>query len=165
MIAKLLLVVFYLFAPAGVLWATRKFSILRRIGPVLTLYVLGVIVANIGIFPSDPEVQRSFLGFQESVSEVLVPLALPMMLFGCNFKRFSVGMSLRALIVGVVAVAAIVVASYLMFAEKVGAEAPKMAASLAGQYTGGAANLAAVKQMVGLSTENLVMLSTCNLIV
>ena len=165
MIAKLLLVVFYLFAPAGVLWATRKFSILRRIGPVLTLYILGVIVANIGIFPSDPEVQRSFLGFQESVSEVLVPLALPMMLFGCNFKRFSVGKSLRALIVGVVAVAAIVVASYLMFAEKLGAEAPKMAASLAGQYTGGAANLAAVKQMVGLSTENFVMLSTCNLIV
>ena len=52
MIAKLLLVVFYLFAPAGVLWATRKFSILRRIGPVLTLYVLGVIVANIADFPT-----------------------------------------------------------------------------------------------------------------
>lgn len=165
MIAKLLLVLFYLLAPAGVLWATRKFTLLRRLGPVLTLYILGVIVANIGLFPSDPEAQRSFLGFQESVSEVLVPLALPMMLFGCNFKRFSVGQSLRALIVGVAAVAAIVVVSYLMFAEELGVEAPKMAASLAGQYTGGAANLAAVKQMVGLSTESFVMLSTCNLIV
>ena len=165
MIAKLLLVLFYLLAPAGVLWATRKFGLLRRLGPVLTLYILGVIVANIGIFPSDPDVQKSFLGFQESVSEILVPLALPMMLFGCNFKRFSIGKSLSALIVGVVSVAAIVVASYLMFAEELGAEAPKMAASLAGQYTGGAANLAAVKQMVGLSTESFVMLSTCNLIV
>ena len=165
MIAKLLLVLFYLLAPAGVLWATRKFSLLHRLGPVLTLYILGVIVANIGIFPSDPDAQKSFLAFQESVSEVLVPLALPMMLFGCNFKRFSIGKSLGALIVGVVSVAVIVVASYLLFAEKLGAEAPKMAASLAGQYTGGAANLAAVKQMVGLSTENFVMLSTCNLIV
>lgn len=165
MIAKLLLVLFYLLAPAGVLWATRKFSLLHRLGPVLTLYILGVIVANIGIFPSDPDAQKSFLAFQESVSEVLVPLALPMMLFGCNFKRFSIGKSLGALIVGVVSVAAIVVVSYLMFAEELGAEAPKMAASLAGQYTGGAANLAAVKQMVGLSTESFVMLSTCNLIV
>ena len=165
MIAKLLLVLFYLLAPAGVLWATRKFGLLRRLGPVLTLYILGVIVANIGIFPSDPDAQQSFLGFQESVSEILVPLALPMMLFGCNFKRFSIGKSLSALIVGVVSVAAIVVVSYLMFAEELGAEAPKMAASLAGQYTGGAANLAAVKQMVGLSTESFVMLSTCNLIV
>ena len=165
MIAKLLLVLFYLLAPAGVLWATRKFGLLRRLGPVLTLYILGVIVANIGIFPSDPDAQQSFLGFQESVSEILVPLALPMMLFGCNFKRFSIGKSLSALIVGVVSVAAIVVVSYLMFAEELGVEAPKMAASLAGQYTGGAANLAAVKQMVGLSTESFVMLSTCNLIV
>lgn len=165
MIAKLLLVLFYLLAPAGVLWATRKFGLLRRLGPVLTLYILGVIVANIGIFPSDPDAQQSFLGFQESVSEILVPLALPMMLFGCNFKRFSIGKSFSALIVGVVSVAAIVVVSYLMFAEELGAEAPKMAASLAGQYTGGAANLAAVKQMVGLSTESFVMLSTCNLIV
>ena len=165
MIAKLLLVLFYLLAPAGVLWATRKFDLLRRLGPVLTLYILGVVVANIGIFPSEPEAHRSFLDFQESVSEILVPLALPMMLFGCNFKRFSVGKSLSAFIVGVVSVAAIVVVSYLMFAEELGVEAPKMAASLVGQYTGGAANLAAVKQMVGLSTESFVMLSTCNLIV
>lgn len=165
MIAKLLLILFYLLAPAGVLWATRKFDLLRRLGPVLTLYILGVVVANIGIFPSEPEAHRSFLDFQESVSEILVPLALPMMLFGCNFKRFSVGKSLSAFIVGVVSVAVIVVASYLMFAEELGAESPKMAAALAGQYTGGAANLAAVKQMVGLSTESFVMLSTCNLIV
>lgn len=165
MIAKLLLILFYLLAPAGVLWATRKFDLLRRLGPVLTLYILGVVVANIGIFPSEPEAHRSFLDFQESVSEILVPLALPMMLFGCNFKRFSVGKSLSALIVGVVSVAVIVVVSYLMFAEELGMEAPKMAAALAGQYTGGAANLAAVKQMVGLSTESFVMLSTCNLIV
>ena len=165
MFAKILLVLFYLLAPAGVLWATRKFNAFRRLGPVLSLYILGVVVANIGIFPSDPEAHSSFLAFQESVSEILVPLALPMMLFGCNFKNFSVGKSLRAFIVGVISVAAIVVASYMMFVDKLGVEAPKMAASLVGQYTGGAANLASVKQMVGLSTENFVMLSTCNLIV
>ena len=165
MFAKILLVLFYLLAPAGVLWATRKFEVFRRLGPVLSLYILGVVVANVGIFPSDPEAHKSFLAFQESVSEILVPLALPMMLFGCNFKNFSVGKSLSAFVVGVLSVAAIVVASYMMFADKLGAEAPKMAASLVGQYTGGAANLASVKQMVELSTENFVMLSTCNLIV
>ena len=165
MFAKILLVLFYLLAPAGVLWATRKFEVFRRLGPVLSLYILGVVVANVGIFPSDPEAHKSFLAFQESVSEILVPLALPMMLFGCNFKNFSVGKSLSAFVVGVLSVAAIVVASYMMFADKLGAEAPKMAASLVGQYTGGAANLASIKQMVGLSSENFVMLSTCNLIV
>ena len=68
MFAKILLVLFYLLAPAGVLWATRKFEVFRRLGPVLSLYILGVVVANVGIFPSDPEAHKSFLAFQESVS-------------------------------------------------------------------------------------------------
>lgn len=165
MVAKLLLILFYLLAPAVVLWACRKVKVLDKLGPVLTLYIVGVIVANIGVFPSEADAHASFLAFQESISEVLVPLALPMMLFGCNFKRFSFGQSLGALIIGVLAVVVIVFASYVSFSEKLGSESAMMGASLAGQYTGGAANLAAVKQMVGLSTENFVMLSTCNLIV
>ena len=165
MVAKLLLILFYLLAPAVVLWACRKVKVLDKLGPVLTLYIVGVIVANIGVFPSEADAHASFLAFQESISEVLVPLALPMMLFGCNFKRFSFGQSLGALIIGVLAVVVIVFASYVSFSEKLGSESAMMGASLTGQYTGGAANLAAVKQMVGLSTENFVMLSTCNLIV
>lgn len=165
MVAKLLLILFYLLAPAVVLWACRKVKVLDKLGPVLTLYIVGVIVANIGVFPSETDAHASFLAFQESISEVLVPLALPMMLFGCNFKRFSFGQSLGALIIGVLAVVVIVFASYVSFSEKLGSESAMMGASLIGQYTGGAANLAAVKQMVGLSTENFVMLSTCNLIV
>lgn len=165
MVAKLLLILFYLLAPAVVLWACRKVKVLDKLGPVLTLYIVGVIVANIGVFPSEADAHASFLAFQESISEVLVPLALPMMLFGCNFKRFSFGQSLGALIIGVLAVVVIVFASYVSFSEKLGSESAMMGASLIGQYTGGAANLAAVKQMVGLSTENFVMLSTCNLIV
>lgn len=164
MIAKLLLLLFFIFAPAAVLYVCRKVNLLGKIGPVLVLYILGVIVANIGILPSGEE-RVSILAFQESVSEVLVPLALPMMLFGCNFRRFSLGQSLSAFIAGVMAVALIVVAGYIICDGRLGAEGSKMGAALAGQYTGGAANLAAVKQMVGLSTESFVMLSTCNLIV
>ena len=165
MIAKLLLVVFYLLAPAAVLWGTRKYQTLRRLGPVLSLYILGVVVANIGLLPSDSVARAGMLSFQESVSEVLVPLALPMMLFGCDFKRFKLGQSLVALIIGVASVALFVALGYTMLGDELGDESAKMCASLAGQYTGGAGNLASVKQMVDLSTENFVMLSTCNLIV
>ena len=165
MLSKLLLILFYLVAPAAVLWVCRKVKVLGKLGPVLTLYILGVVVANCGMFPSEPEARASLLSFQESVSEVLVPLALPMMLFGCDFRRFRLGPSLVALFLGVFSVVAIVVVGYVMFTDELGAEAPMMGASLTGQYLGGAANLAAIKQMVGLSTENFVMLSTCNLIV
>lgn len=165
MIAKLLLVVFYMLAPAAVLWGTRKYQTLRRLGPVLSLYILGVVVANVGLLPSESVARAQMLSFQESVSEVLVPLALPMMLFGCDFKRFKLGQSLVALIIGVTSVALFVALGYTMLGDELGDESAKMCATLAGQYTGGAGNLASVKQMVDLSTENFVMLSTCNLIV
>ncbi len=165
MLTNTLLLIFYIIAPAGVLYICRKNRFFNKIGPVLTLYLLGVAVANIGILPSAPDAHKSLTGFQNSISEILVPLALPMMLFGCNFRKFSLGRSLGALVAGIFSVALFAFIGFILFKGHLGEESDKMGAALTGQYLGGAANLAAIKQMVGLSTENFVILSTCNLIV
>ena len=165
MLSNILLLLFYLFAPAGILFICRKIRIFNKIGPVLTLYLLGVIVANIGIFPSESNEHDKLLKFQNSISEVLVPLALPMMLFGCNFKKFSLRKSLGALVIGITSIMIFVMIGYIAFRNNLGEESTIMSAALTGQYLGGAANLAAIKQMLGLSTENFIILSTCNLIV
>ena len=70
MIAKLLIVVFYLLAPAGVLWACRRVKFLDKVGPVLTLYILGVVVANLHIVP------ESCYGIQKTLQDVMIPLAI-----------------------------------------------------------------------------------------
>ncbi|MBQ5729673.1 MAG: DUF819 family protein [Bacteroidaceae bacterium] len=165
MLGNILLLIFYFTAPAGILFICRKTKVFNKIGPVLTLYLLGVLVANIGIFPTEAVAHDKLMKFQNSISEVLVPLALPMMLFGCNFKRFSLGKSMGAFALGVLSVVAFVLAGYFVFQNQLGNEGAIMGATLTGQYLGGAANLAAIKQMLGLSTENFVILSTCNLIV
>ena len=165
MLGNILLLIFYFNAPAGILFICRKTKVFNKIGPVLTLYLLGVIVANIGIFPTEAVAHDKLMKFQNSISEVLVPLALPMMLFGCNFKRFSLGKSMGAFALGVLSVVAFVLVGYFVFQNQLGEEGAIMGAALTGQYLGGAANLAAIKQMLGLSTENFVVLSTCNLIV
>ena len=165
MLINILLLIFYLVAPAGILFICRKTKFFNKIGPVLTLYLLGVIVANIGILPTEQVAHDKVFKFMESISEVLIPLALPMLLFGCNFKKFSLGKSMGALVAGVLSVAAFVFIGYLIFKGNLGEEGKMMGAALTGQYLGGAANLAAIKQMLGLSTENFVILSTCNLIV
>lgn len=165
MLGNILLLIFYFTAPAGILFICRKTKVFNKIGPVLTLYLLGVIVANIGIFPTEAVAHDRLMKFQNSISEVLVPLALPMMLFGCNFKRFSLGKSMGAFALGVLSVVAFVLVGYFVFQNQLGNEGAIMGATLTGQYLGGAANLAAIKQMLGLSTENFVILSTCNLIV
>jgi uncharacterized membrane protein len=165
MLANILLIIFYLVAPAGVLFICRKNKVFNKIGPVLTLYLLGVLVANIGIFPTEEAAYQKIFGFMESFSGALIPLALPMILFGCNFKKFSLGKSVGAFVIGAFSVAAFVFAGYLFFRNNLGEEGPQMGAALTGQYLGGAANLAAIKQMLGLSADNFVILSTCNLIV
>ena len=104
MIGKILLVVFYLLAPALVLWACRKVKVLNKIGPVLTLYVFGVIIANLHIIPDN------LYGIQKIMQDVMIPLAIPMMLFGCNFKNFKAGVTVRAFVVGTVSVALMVLA-------------------------------------------------------
>jgi uncharacterized membrane protein len=165
MLGNILLLIFYFTAPAGILFICRKTKVFNKIGPVLTLYLLGVLVANIGIFPTEAVAHDKLMKFQNSISEVLVPLALPMMLFGCNFKRFSLGKSMGAFALGVLSVVVFVLVGYFVFQNQLGNEGAIMGATLTGQYLGGAANLAAIKQMLGLSTENFVILSTCNLIV
>ena len=163
-----LLTIFYLIAPAGIIYICRKNRIFNKIGPVLTLYLLGVIVAIIGILPTGgktTDAQDPLLNFMESFSGALIPLALPMILFGCNFKKFSLGKSLKAFITGAFSVTAFVAIGYAIFKEQLGKEGNIMGASLTGQYLGGAANLGAIKEMLGLSTNNFIILSTCNLIV
>jgi uncharacterized membrane protein len=165
MLTNALLLIFYIVAPAGVLFICRKNKVFNKIGPVLTLYLLGVLVANIGILPTEETAYKKIFDFMESFSGALIPLALPMILFGCNFRKFSLGKSVGAFVIGAASVAAFVIAGYYIFRDNLGEEGPKMGAALTGQYLGGAANLAAIKQMLGLSADNLVILSTCNLIV
>lgn len=165
MLVNILLIIFYLVAPAGVLFICRKNKIFNKIGPVLTLYILGVVVANAGLFPTEETAYNKIFGLMESFSSALIPLALPMILFGCNFKKFSLGKSLKAFVIGAFSVVAFVAVGYIFFKKNLGEESAIMGASLTGQYLGGAANLAAIKQMLGLSSENFIILTTCNLIV
>ena len=165
MLGNILLLLFYFTAPAGILFICRRTKVFNKIGPVLTLYLLGVLVANIGIFPTEEVEYEKLFKFMESISGALIPLALPMILFGCNFKKFSLGKSIGTFIIGALSVVVFVFIGYLAFRNNLGEDGAIMGAALTGQYLGGAANLGAIKEMLGLRAENFVLLSTCNLII
>ena len=162
MIAKLSIIVFYLLAPAVVLWGCRRVKFLDKVGPVLTLYILGVVVANLHIVP------ESCHGIQKILQDVMIPLAIPMMLFGCNFKDFKAGVTAKAFIVCLISTAVMVVTGFVLLQNKLGIDGPTIGATLSGQYTGGAGNFAAVNMMLGdkaLTGEKFALVSTCNLVV
>lgn len=144
--------------PAGVLWLCRKFSFLGKIGPVLILYALGIIIGNIGLMP------EQMPAVQELLSNAMVPLAIPLMLFGCTFNMKGARSQILALVTGMISVALAVITGYLIFGHDM-PEGAKIGGMLTGVYTGGTINLAALKTMLGVKDETYILINSYDILV
>ena len=144
--------------PAGVLQLCRRFPLLGKIGPVLLLYGIGLIIGNIGLMPGQmPAVQ-------ELLSNAMVPLAIPLMLFSCTFKMSGARSQILALVTGIISVAVAVVIGYLIFGADI-PEGAKVGGMLTGVYTGGTINLAALKTMLGVDDETYILINSYDILV
>lgn len=153
-----ILICVFCLIPAGVLWLCRKISLLGKIGPVLVLYLLGIIIGNIGLMPGElPAVQ-------EILSNAMVPLAIPLMLFGCSFKLAGTRSQLLALVTGMVSVAVAVIVGFLLFGDHI-VDGAKIGGMLTGVYTGGTINLAALKTMLGVDEETYLLINSYDILV
>ena len=148
---------FFILAPAGVLWACRRVKLLNKVGPVLVLYILGIIVGNI-FHPA------GMAKIQDLLSSAMVPLAIPIMLFACTFSRSQTRSQLLALITGMVAVITAVVAGYFIFGRNI-EDGAKIGGMLTGVYTGGTVNLAALKTMLDVPDETFILLNSYDMII
>ena len=154
----IILVAGFCLIPAGVLRLCRKYSVLGKIGPVLLLYGLGIIIGNIGLMPDQmPAVQ-------ELLSNAMVPLAIPLMLFSCTFKMSGARSQILAMITGLVSVTAAVIVGYLIFGRDLH-EGAKIGGMLTGVYTGGTINLAALKTMLGVDEETYILINSYDILV
>lgn len=157
MIGNILTIIFFLLAPAGVLALCRRVPVLGKIGPVLILYIIGIIFGNV-FHPS------ALAGIQDALSSAVVPLAIPLMLMSCRFSRSQTRSQLLALITGIVAVMGAVVLGYLIFGRNI-PDGAKIGGMLTGVYTGGTINLAALKVMLGVPEETFILLNSYDMVV
>ena len=154
----IILVAGFCLIPAGVLQLCRRYSLLGKIGPVLLLYGLGIIIGNIGLMPEEmPAVQ-------ELLSNAMVPLAIPLMLFGCTFRMKGARSQILALITGLISVVAAVTIGYLIFGHNIH-EGAKVGGMLTGVYTGGTINLAALKTMLEVNDETYILINSYDILV
>ena len=148
----ILLIAAFCLIPAGVLRLCRKVSVLGKIGPVLILYLIGMIIGNCGLMP------EQMPAVQEILSNAMVPLAIPLMLFGCTFRRSATRSQLMALVTGIIAVSVSVIGGFLIFGDKI-PDGAKVGGMLTGVYSGGTINLAALKTMLGVADETYIIIS------
>ena len=154
----IILIVGFCIIPAIVLRLCQRFSLLGKIGPVLLLYGLGIIIGNIGLMP------EQMPAVQELLSNAMVPLAIPLMLFGCTFNMKGARSQILALVTGMISVAAAVVIGYLIFGRNL-PEGAKIGGMLTGVYTGGTINLAALKTMLGVDDETYILINSYDILV
>lgn len=156
-IYAILMVLIFLVSPAAVLYLCNKAKWLGKIGPILILYVLGLIVGNLFHPAAMPKIQ-------DLLSSAMVPLAIPLLLFGCTFRKSETRSQILALVTAIISVLVATLAGYLVFGRHIEG-GDKIGAMLTGVYTGGTMNLAALKTMLGVEESTFILLNSFDLVV
>ena len=154
----IILIAGFCLIPTVVLQLCKRFAFLKKIGPVMILYALGIIIGNIGLMPGQmPAVQ-------ELLSNAMVPLAIPLMLFGCTFNMKGARSQILAMVTGMISVATAVIIGYYIFGRDL-PEGAKIGGMLTGVYTGGTINLAALKTMLGVDDGTYLLINSYDILV
>ena len=136
----------YIIFPILIIEAFKRWTIVQKIGTVVLAYAVGIIASLCGVFEfATPEVTASFSKLQSTIMSVAVPLAIPLMLFNCDFKLWtkSLPKTSWALLTGIVAVIIASISGYFIFRNSV-PEIAKVTGMMAGIYTGGTMNFNAL---------------------
>ena len=136
----------YIIFPILIIEAFKRWTIVQKIGTVVLAYAVGIIASLCGVFDfATPEIAGSFSKLQSTIMSVAVPLAIPLMLFNCDFKLWtkSLPKTAWALVTGIVAVIIASISGYFIFRNHV-PEIAKVTGMMAGIYTGGTMNFNAL---------------------
>jgi len=128
----------------------RVFNVLP---PIVWTYLLVTALAVAGVWSATPDIQST----QRTVSMYLLPALLFLLMVTCDLRAI-LRVGPRVLLVFAVAMLSILVAIvivYLLFRSVLPADGWKMLAALSATWTGGSANLVAVKQAIELSDSSL----------
>ena len=153
-----LLTLIFVLAPALAIWLCRRVAILEKLGPIMLLYAFGIILGNIPWKPAEMPLM------QELATSVSIPLAIPMMLFGCRFTLKEASLQLRVCISGFLSVFIAVVAGYLLYGKYI-AEGAEIGGIMSGMYTGGMLNAAALQSIFRVEEQSYIIMCSYDVVI
>jgi len=151
----ILMLAFFILMPVLIIYLEGKYKTVKKAGGVLICYVLGAFVGNVGLLPE--EAYR----YQDLLSQLTVPLALPLILFSMDVKKWlkMAGSAISSLLLGLFTVVLMIFVGYWIFKDSI-PEIWKVSGMLTGIYTGGTPNMAAIKTALNVETEVYLMTHT-----
>ena len=134
----------YILFPVIIILLFNRYKWAQSIGTVVLAYAVGIIPALFGL----THYEEGMAGFsvQKMIMNVAVPLAIPLMLFNCNFKLWtkSLPKTAAALGAGLIAVLIAVVSGFFIFRQTGVDDIANVSAMMTGIYTGGTMNFNAL---------------------
>lgn len=154
MVLQVLLCVLF---PVVAIWAGERFRVAKFLGPVTLCYVAGVLAGNLPGIRLSQEVSMR-------VSEAVVPLAIPLLLFSTDVRQWpKLARSLLISFAGACLAAVLSAALVGWFFRGKTDEWWKIAGMLVGVYVGGTGNMAAIGRVLEVRSETFVLLTTADL--
>jgi len=158
--APVLLVPFYLLASALIVLLCNRFKWMNTIGAILWAYALGLAIGSLHLLPEGSE------KIQSSISDIAVPLAIPLLLFSLDFRKWiklarTTFISMLTALVGVIVSITI---GFFLFKGQI-PEANKVAGMLSGVYTGGTPNMFALKTALEVDNNLFILTQTYDMVI
>ena len=154
MIRAYILIALYILVPVVIIECFKRWTWMQKIGTVVAAYAIGILFALTGLvhFDAGTAAAVTFGKLQSTIMSVAVPLAIPLMLFNCDFKLWTKALpkTIWSLVGGICAVLVAVVSGYFIFRTPDVPAFNKVAAMMTGIYTGGTMNFNALGASLGV---------------
>lgn len=154
MIRAYVIIALYILVPVLIIECFKRLKWMQKVGTVVAAYAVGIIFALTGFvhFEAGTDAALTFGKLQSTIMSVAVPLAIPLMLFNCDFKLWTKALpkTIWSLTGGIIAVLMAVVSGYFIFHTPDIPEFNKVAAMMTGIYTGGTMNFNALGASLGV---------------
>lgn len=159
MIRVYLIIALYVLVPVLIIECFKRWTWMQKIGTVVAAYAIGIIFALTGFVHFEPETAEAltFGKIQSTVMSIAVPLAIPLMLFNCDFKLWTKALpkTIWSLVGGILAILVAVISGYFIFRTPEIADFNKVAAMMTGIYTGGTMNFNALGASLGVDKTQM----------
>lgn len=134
----------YIIFPFIIIMLFSRYKWAKTAGTVILAYAVGIIPALFGLTHFAPD--TTGFNIQKNIMNIAVPIAIPLMLFNCNFKLWtkSLPKTAAALFGGLVAVLVAVISGFFIFRNAGISDIADVAAMMTGIYTGGTMNFNAL---------------------
>lgn len=154
-----LIIALYILGPVLIIECFKRYAWAQKIGTVLMAYAIGIVLALTGAcsFEAGSAAALTFSKLQSTLMNIAVPLAIPLMLFNCDFRLWTKALpkTIWSLVGGVTAVLVAVVSGYFVFRNADIPEFNKVAAMMTGIYTGGTMNFNALGASLGIDKTTM----------